>query len=152
MAINTEIQYALIDDLYLDPENPRLGRENSRSQLSQSKLLELMADWTLDELATSFLENGFWPQEALLVIERELDGEKRLVVVEGNRRLAALKLLMAARNGSADSAKMASIALTGSDDAFQRLDKVPYIKADTRDEIQTYLGFRPGSQQKKQSL
>ena len=61
--------------------------------------MELMRDWALDELATSFLESGFWPHEALLVVKEEIYGENQLVVVEGNRRLAALKYLRAAING-----------------------------------------------------
>ena len=49
-----------------------------------------MRNWVLDELAGSYLENGFWQHEALLVVKEELCGKERLVVVEGNRRLAAL--------------------------------------------------------------
>src|ERR1035438_9772226 len=87
----TEIGYSDLSDLYLDASNPRLGRQNTDRQLSQEQVLEAMKDWTLNELALSFLENGFWPQEALLVVEELLNGQKRRVVIEGNRRLAALK-------------------------------------------------------------
>jgi len=143
MAINTELKYASLDGLCLDPKNPRLGRHNIDANLSQDQILDLMKDWTLDELAVSFLESGFWPQEALLVIEEKLYKQPQLVVVEGNRRLAALKLLFDAKNGTSKSSKKwQEIASTGTPEAFKRLEKIPYLKADSRREIQAYLGFR----------
>src|SRR5438445_13799209 len=93
MAIDTQIRYAALGDLYLDAKNPRLGRQNTSKDLTQEQVLDLMKDWALDELATSFLESGYWPQEALITLREG----GRLVVVEGNRRLAALKLIAAAR-------------------------------------------------------
>jgi len=143
MAINTELKYASLDDLCLDPKNPRLGRHNIEDNLSQEKVLDLMKDWTLEELAVSFLMSGFWPQEALLVVEEELYKKPRLVVVEGNRRLAALKLLFEAKNGDARSSrKWQELVNAGRPENFARLEKIPYLKTDTREEIQAYLGFR----------
>ena len=55
-----------------------------------------MRNWVLEELAISYLESGFWTHEALLVVKETLYGQPHLVVVEGNRRLAALKYLHAA--------------------------------------------------------
>src|SRR6266550_1802566 len=94
MAIDTRIHYAALGDLYFDAKNPRLGRQNTGKDLSQDQVLELMKDWALEELAVSFLESGFWPQEALIAVRENAGAEQRLVVVEGNRRLAALKLLV----------------------------------------------------------
>ena len=91
-----------------------------------------MENWTLDELAVSFLESGFWPQEALIVVDEPTKTDKRYVVVEGNRRLAALILLHRARNGSPLSDKWAEIAKSGTDAQFARLATLPYVKADSR--------------------
>src|ERR1041385_9000927 len=110
MAINTQLRYAALGDLYLDAKNPRLGRQNTSKELLQDQVLDLMKDWALDELAISFLESGFWPQEALIVVREAVAAEQRLIVVEGNRRLAALKLLMAARTGQAASRRWAELA------------------------------------------
>jgi hypothetical protein len=138
----TKIQYAKIDDLLLDPKNPRLGRHNVEKNLSQDDVLDLMKDWTLDELATSFLESGFWPQEALIAVEEQIGAQTRLVVVEGNRRLAALKLLFKARRGEAVPAKWNEIAASGSDDRFRTLEDAPFILKPDRKSVQAYLGFR----------
>ena len=142
LAIDTTLQYAPVDKFYLDPRNPRLGREQTRKSLTQEQILNLMREWTLDEIAVSFLESGYWPQEALLVVEEEHDGELRLVVVEGNRRLAALKLLNQAKAGHPVSPKWAEIASSGHADEFARLETIPYLKASSREAIQSYLGFR----------
>jgi len=141
VPISRTIEYADVDALNLDPTNPRLGRENSGPKVSQSEVLNLMQDWNLDELALSFVENGFWPQEALLLVEEALYGRTRLVVVEGNRRLAALKLLREAALGRPASKKWEELASGLRQDA-ELFTKVPFLKVDSRKEIDAFLGFR----------
>ena len=63
MAVQNKIEYSELRDLYLDASNPRLGRENTERQLSQDRVLELMKDWTLDELALSFWTAAFGPKK-----------------------------------------------------------------------------------------
>lgn len=140
--MNPNLHFASINELYLDPHNPRLSRHTRKNILSQDELLQIISAWTLDELALSYLENGgFWIHEALLVIEEELYGSRKLIVVEGNRRLAALKFLYDAYNGKPSSPKWDTISKSSPlpDGLF---DKVPYIKLDSRSEIQSFLGFR----------
>jgi hypothetical protein len=88
------------ENLFLDPQNPRLGRHNIEKGLTQDEILDVIKDWMLEELAVSFLESGFWPQEALIVVRDAVPGKKGqvLVVAEGNRRLAALKMIAKARS------------------------------------------------------
>ncbi len=139
--MNTEIRYASIDELNLDPMNPRLGRENTGSDVSQEKVLALMQDWTLEELAVSFVENGFWPQEALIVVKEKLYGSVTTVVVEGNRRLAALRLLKLATEGKAISRKWDEI-IANKKIPSTLFTKVPFLVASSRDEVDAFLGFR----------
>lgn len=141
MAISRTIAEVEIDDLYLDPLNPRLGRANTKSSLRQSRILELMKNWTLEELATSFLESGFWPQEALIVTREELYGHPQLVVIEGNRRLAALKFLHMAADGQPTELKWRELAegLSPTDELFT---KIPVIEVSDREDVESFLGFR----------
>ncbi|MCZ6774897.1 MAG: hypothetical protein O7D34_00390 [Ignavibacteria bacterium] len=141
MGISTELQYATLDDLYLDAMNPRLGRHNVGEELSQEDVLDLMSDWTLDELAVSYLESGFWTHEALLAVEEELYGKPRLVVVEGNRRLAALIYLRRAINGEQVSRKW-RLLIENRDVREKLFNEIPYIQVDSREEIESFLGFR----------
>lgn len=141
MAVHEEIQYAGVDDLLLDPRNPRLGRNIADPKLRQEKVLQLMKSWTLEELAVSFLESGFWPQEALLVVKEPLYGKQGLVVVEGNRRLATLIFLKRALDGHPASPKWAEIAHSGNLPA-KLFSRIPYILVDSRNDVDAFLGFR----------
>lgn len=93
-----------VDDLYLDPNNPRFWSEQTRNTGSiadpkvpdatnQTRALEsIKANHGLEELRNSILRNGFLPLDRIVV--RELEGaEGKFIVIEGNRRLAALKWL-----------------------------------------------------------
>jgi hypothetical protein len=142
MSISTDIEYASLEELYLDPMNPRLGRHNAGPNLTQEKVLELMRDWTLDELVVSFIESGvFWTHEALLVTEEKLYGKNRLVVVEGNRRLAALKYMKMAIDHDDVPRRIAEI-VKGAKIPPNLFTKIPYILVSSRKEIEAFLGFR----------
>lgn len=138
------IAYAKIDDLNLDPRNPRLGRENTKVELGQEEILDLMRDWSLTELAESFLINGFWPQEALITVREALYKQKdKLIVVEGNRRLAALKALKNAVDGNPANSYWADLIkehkLKSNNELF---NNIPFIDIGNRSEVSAYLGFR----------
>src|SRR4051794_40767901 len=80
-----------VAELLLDPENPRLPAD--LDNLNQHALVRYFDDsYNLDELADSMLKEGFFGEEPLLTIPGT-DGGTR-IVVEGNRRLATLKLLL----------------------------------------------------------
>lgn len=145
MAISVTIERASPDQLLLDPYNPRLGAKDGTDVPStQEEILEEMKEWALEELAVSFLENGFWPQEALVVVHEKLYGKPAHVVVEGNRRLAALKLLLKARAGQPASTRWREIAAGATAAQLKRLERerIPYVTAGNRDDVQAYLGFR----------
>jgi ParB-like chromosome segregation protein Spo0J len=141
MPINQELHRATIDELFLDPKNPRLGRNVTSRNPSQEKVLErILRSWAVEELATSFLENGFWTQEALIVVKEKLEGQERLVVLEGNRRLAALKALTMTFAGTPFSRTWSKLAEDYSPEQLPQ--EIPYILADTREDVIAYLGFR----------
>ena len=146
MAVHTEIKTAPVQDLLLDGRNPRLGRQNVQKNLSQDEILDVMQTFTLDELGVSMLRSGFWPQEALIAVMEKVGRHERLVVVEGNRRLAALKLLEGA--AAADNVPNEWKQIWEAHSKKQQkalkdlLENAPYILADTRQDVQMYLGFR----------
>ena len=134
------IELIEVSRLQLDAKNPRLGRHFIRKSPSQEEIRNKMSSWTLDELAISFIENGFWAQEALVVLNDEDD--RQLTVLEGNRRLAALQLLHEAVEGHPHSFKWKEIADLATPDRIQELNFVPCIKVNDRRHVQAYLGFR----------
>ena len=79
-----------VEDLFLDPKNPRLRDFGLDERSSQSEIVVcLWKHMAVDELVLSIKENGFYRHEALLAVKEN----NKLYVIEGNRRLAAVKLL-----------------------------------------------------------
>jgi len=76
-----------ISELFLDPENPRLP--NSLRNSSETEIIDfLLTEHSLIELMLAIGQNGYFQGEQILVVQSN-NGYK---VVEGNRRLAAVKL------------------------------------------------------------
>ncbi len=142
MPLSHTIEFLTLDELSLDPGNPRLALPRTDPPVTQERVLELMRSWNLEELAVSFLESGFWPQEAVIVVKEELHGKPdTLVVVEGNRRIAALKCLKQAFDGKAPSRKWRTL-VEGATSNSELFSRIPYILADSRADVTAYLGFR----------
>ena len=140
MNINTELQHAKLDELYLDAKNSRLGHHQTNANLSQEDILDMMSDWDFDELAASYVENGFWEHEALLVVEEELEEEPCLVVIDGNRRLAALIYLHQAISGEQISEKWNSL-IKNREVPAKLFNEIPYVQINSRQEVEAFLGF-----------
>jgi hypothetical protein len=88
-----------LDQVYLDPNNPRFGDTKEKKEthfteeaLQQRAVERLERDVGIGDLIKSIQVNGFLPVDAVVV--REI-GPNRYVVVEGNRRICAMKRLHA---------------------------------------------------------
>ena len=131
-----------VDQLFLDSENARLSwRVEGDSQIDLIK--SLWTEMAVDEVAWSIAENGFFRSEPLFVIiknPRERDpGKRKYIVVEGNRRLAAVRLLR-------DEKLRQKIKATNlpSIDSERRaeLDELPVIIYADRKNLWPTIGFR----------
>lgn len=123
-----------VSDLEFDPENPRFAVELASGPLD--KLLERMIrDERLQELMQSIGLQDYFNGEPLLVTEYK---PGKYHVVEGNRRLAALKLL----NGQLNPVKPLPTINTIREEAVHKPEKVPCIIFSERKNILRYLGFR----------
>src|SRR5438105_3901108 len=78
--------------LEFDPENPRFG--GGAKQKSQPEIAELLLaePHLASQLVDSLVENGFIDYEPVVVRKKTPTSDK-YVVIEGNRRLAAVKYL-----------------------------------------------------------
>ncbi len=80
----------LVTNILLDPLNPRIPPTDQK--LDQRTLIaDLVYHDKVDELARNIANNGYFPIESLIVVKEN----GKTVVIEGNRRVAALKLLLA---------------------------------------------------------
>jgi hypothetical protein len=122
------------NDLWLDPQNPRLVGEGLSID-DQDKIVSLLwKERSVNELVDSIAASGFWPHEVLLVV---MEGDKS-VVIEGNRRLAAVKILT-------DKALRERIGVLSvpelSQDAKDKLMELPAVRC-TRKDVWQYIGFK----------
>lgn len=86
-----DAQPVAVGDLYLDPKNPRLvGGDYSVSDQAEI-VRKLWEEFNVGEIVDSILaSNSFWKHEPLIAAREN----GKLIVVEGNRRLAAVKILL----------------------------------------------------------
>ena len=131
----TESTEISIDCLRLDPDNPRLPSRLGRGR--EDRILHwMLVNSSVTDLIRSIGEQGYFNGEPLLVVPLD---DSNYTVVEGNRRLAALKLL---RDPARATFRKATIS-TLVDEAREKIPStVPCIIYDSRDEILEYLGFR----------
>jgi hypothetical protein len=149
--------YISVKQLFLDPENPRLPKEAQGKD--EDELQEILfRRFNLEELAYSMAENGYFDEEPLVVIPQRLpkslvhadsmsseyqkfigNETTRFTVVEGNRRVAAVKLLL-----NQELRKKFGIKTWPklSDAVANNLSQLPAIVYSKRHEIVSYLGVR----------
>lgn len=127
-------------DLWFDPQNPRFGGHYDLQDQPTDEVIERMIrSENLQELMDSIGEQGYFAGEPLLVSPAdEARGGPPYIVIEGNRRLAALKLL----NGDLDSANLLPSIRAAREAAKIKPTTVPCIVFNARNDILKYLGFR----------
>ena len=134
------IQPIKLRQLLLDPENPRLeGVATGTDQESLARAL--WREMAVDEVALSIAANGFFEEEPLFAIpdKSQKTGEPHYIVVEGNRRLTAVKLLT-------DDALRQKLKATDlpviSAKAKADLQELPVSIYPNRESLWEYFGFR----------
>lgn len=128
------IEYIKTKDLTFDPENPRFYRLNNAGE--EDVVVEgMLDDESVHDLMLSIGQQGYFPGEPLLVFK---DG-KKLVVAEGNRRLAAVKLL----NGELTPTPNKKNSIDDiKNDTQHKPKELPCIVYDFREDVLRYIGYR----------
>ena len=88
----------------------------------------------MEELAQSYLDNGFFQHEPLIVVR----GTDHDTVVEGNRRLAALKML----HDAPEADGLGFVGITPAPEQLDALREIPCFVISNRDHVHAYVGFR----------
>ena len=127
-----------VQKLRLDPENPRLP-EHLHGADQEELLKYLHANAALGELATSFVDNGFFVHEPLIVSQPDETGTHS--VLEGNRRLAALTILL-----QLDVAETLGLAFSldpqPTPEQISELRGAPCFVVEHPEDVHRFLGFR----------
>jgi hypothetical protein len=91
------------DTLLFDPNNYRFQDKDEYVQAAEERFFERtvqerayhrLKDEGIQDLKRSILQNGFIPVEHLVVRPYRFSDDQRYVVIEGNRRLAAVKWIL----------------------------------------------------------
>lgn len=139
MASPQQYTFKPLDSLILDPANPRLPEAVSRTP--QAMLDYIARSTSIEDLMNAIAENDFFAGEPLIVMpERNRNGDEtgNYVVIEGNRRLTALKLIQNPNQCSKPTIKMLDIAKN----AEHKPTNIPVIIEQNRMDVLPYLGFR----------
>ena len=139
MAKTKKKQTTTVDPstLVLDLENPRLAQNDISGKITEREVIEyLVTHADLAELVQSISANGYLDFEPLVVMKA---GKKmQLTVIEGNRRVAAIKLIH-----DPILAKELGITVPELDhDVLSTLRSATAIEVENRDEARQYIGFK----------
>ena len=131
----TEIETIELNKIKLDYHNPRLSEFGVSEKSRPEEILGILwNEMAVNELMYSIVSNGFWDYEPLIVMK---DGDDYLTI-EGNRRLAAVKLIHD-QNGI----KVPKHILEKIDDKLlKQTAKLPVIVVNSREDSWRYVGFK----------
>ena len=139
-----------VERLHLDRENPRLV-DGPAAAADEAIIARLYRSAELDELLQSISANGYLDIEPLVVmavpvaapVKRVAEGDE-FVVLEGNRRLATLRLLREPELANRiKRQERTRIAVPAIDDARRKtLDEVSVYRVADRKRARAFIGFK----------
>ena len=123
-----------VSELTFDIRNPRLPEFDLTDATPEEDVVRLLWEiMDVRELVMSIAASGFFSHEPLIVARE--DGKN--VVIEGNRRLAAVKLLLHPSLAEKVGAKVPALE----EERKEALNELPVVH-ETREEAWRYLGFK----------
>ncbi|MEA2493186.1 MAG: hypothetical protein QOJ29_1097 [Thermoleophilaceae bacterium] len=137
MALQQEVSFLSLDELHPDRLNPRFPEDERTWQSDVEVLAYIEEQYFPLEIAESIARQGFWGSEPLVVTQEH----GQWIVLEGNRRLAALAGL-----ARADVRSAYRDPPTWEQAAAQREippdTAIPVVVADERSDADALIGFR----------
>ncbi len=133
MSKNTKYEKIYLKKLELDKHNPRLPK--SMGNKSDEDIINFfLSDTSLVELMLAIGKNDFFEGEQLLVVPNE----QKFTVIEGNRRLAAVRLLHNPEIATIYKSKVEQVI--NESEFFPK--EIPCLIFEDKDKILKYLGYR----------
>ena len=132
-----------VERLRLDRANPRLLGDISAAS-DEEIIARLYGSADLEELLQSIAANGYMDIEPLVVMVDSDSPDEELIVLEGNRRLAALLLLrdpdLAGRIATAGGPRISAPQIDES--KRETLDEVSVYPVANREHARSFIGFK----------
>ena len=133
------IEYVKSSDLLFDKQNPRMVEFGVNRYNNEEELINLLwREMAVEELVMSILALGFFEHEPLYTMPEE---SGKLIVLEGNRRLAAIRSILNPKLVKGDRMRKFEGRITQSlKDKLEK--KIPVIKLANRQDAWRLLGFK----------
>lgn len=126
-----------VNELHFDSSNPRLFTGDIHGATDDEVIIRSLNEIApLNELLLSISQNGYIDVEPLIVTSRPEGGYR---VLEGNRRLATLRLLT---NPALASKLKIPLPESASRGDLDLPDEILTICVDSEEEVRTYIGFK----------
>ena len=126
--------YILVSDLHFDRANPRLAEYGIAPRSTDAEITAILWDaMDVRELVQSIAASGYFSHEPVIVAKEN----EKFVVIEGNRRLAAVKILTNDQISKMNGWEIPKLSA----DAKKKLESLPVIISN-REESWRYLGFK----------
>ncbi|MCB9136152.1 MAG: hypothetical protein H6636_12045 [Anaerolineales bacterium] len=130
-----------LHQLELDKENPRLSEFGINQNSTQKDILEILWDeMAVNELMYSIVSNGFWDYEPLTVLETS--NPEKFIVLEGNRRFAAVLLIHNQNLIDRNIPKHITNKITANQEILTTTQTLPCTKVKSRKEAWRFIGFK----------
>lgn len=129
-----EIKIMEVSELAFDLKNPRLVEFDLTENTTDEEVIQILWEaMDVREVMMSIAASGFFPHEPLIVAKED----EKNVVIEGNRRLAAVNILRNPETANTYKTKIPNITA----EAKKALEKLPVVVG-SRKEKWHYLGFK----------
>lgn len=155
-----------LSKIHLDVENPRLARQ--RESITEFDITKVLyEEYDLEELGLSMAENGYFDEEPIIVVPKSLPegfdmaefgkdveglqskltnlvatNKIEFVVVEGNRRMAAAKVMTDSNLRNKLNIRKGGFPRPKNPEVEEDIQLIPAIVYPNRKEVSPYLGIR----------
>ncbi len=123
-------------ELQLDAKNPRFAAYGGGRRSEANIIRHLWDSADLRELVESIAANGYIDLEPLIVLDE--DGDETLTVIEGNRRVAAIKLLRTPKLAADLGVPLPSVNPA----EIKTLESATVWRVLSRDAARQFIGFK----------
>ena len=125
-------------DLFFDYSNPRLIEFAINTRTKEKDIINILwSQMAVNEIVMSILAHGFFENEAMYAVKEQ----GKLIIVEGNRRLAAVKAILFPELIKDGGMKKYNAKITPA--LISQLENsLPVIILNNREEAWRYIGFK----------
>jgi len=132
-----------LEELQFDLSNPRYGTGAAKINTEREALDHIVATFGVDDVLSSIAVNGFFDSEPLVGIR--LEKEKKIKILEGNRRLAACLILTGDERAAGQLRLQEHYAKIHKENGQRLVNPVPVIVYKGKDawkQVLPYIGVR----------